>query len=105
MIYGRSFLFACLLTFAIAIEKPARAVDGPKDAIALATTAILMWSAGYSAWNWYHQDDPKLFVNQMAQLEGRNSWSQWYMNHVEFITVESTWMSLFMLKEHCTRIY
>ncbi len=105
--HKKSIILAAMLVFLSATQfsKPAQAVDGPADAAALVTTALLVMTMGYSAWNWYHEGDHTLIVNKIAQALGRDSWPRWYLNNVKPITVVSGILSTLMMKKFCTRIY
>ena len=106
MLYKKSIIVGCFIALALAIAAPkhAQAVDGPLDGLALASTASLILVTGFSAWNWYHKDDPKSLLNLEARIAGRDGWVDWYANHVEMVTIGWATLSAIMMKQFCTRL-
>lgn len=96
--------FTLLFVVSIAINKPAFAVDGPKDAAALGVTAALITVSAYSGWNWYYENDPKTIANRLARLSGEDSLAQWYIENVKGITVIGGAISLVMMRKFCTKV-
>jgi hypothetical protein len=102
--YKQSLFLAISFAFAFTIlpARPAKAVSGPSDALALVTTATLGMAGAFSAYSWHQASNPDFILNQVASIKGENSWAAWFMRHNGKIAISTAFVAGMFLSQHCT---
>ncbi len=105
--YKQSF-FALLLSFSFLFgsAKPANALSGPADAVAMVSTAAFAVAGGLSAYACNQASNSDFILNQLAYIQGDNSWSAWFMRHCGKVAVASGVIASALMIKNCdfTRI-
>lgn len=102
--HKNKLFIAAMLSFSFIVIplKPARAVDGPLDAVALLATALSGITSGLSAYAWHQSDNSHFILNELASFEGQDSWVAWYMKEAGSIAITAGVAFLVLMAKFCT---
>jgi len=100
--YKQSF-FALLLsfTFLVGSVKPAQAMNGAADAVALVSTGVVAVTGALSAYTWHQASNSDFILNQLAYIQGENSWSAWFMRHCGKVAVATGVVATVLMLKNC----